>query len=75
MSWLPTPDGVLAFDRDTSVRCVTNLSPAPAELPPHAGLILASGPLAAACAARHVGVAAHLTHEVSGSSAASPARR
>jgi alpha-glucosidase len=46
MSWLPSPEGVLAFDRGTSVRCVTNLSPAPAELPPHAAVILASGPLA-----------------------------
>ena len=46
MSWLPSADGVLAFDRGASVRCVTNLSPAPVALPAHAGVILASGPLA-----------------------------
>jgi alpha-glucosidase len=46
MSWLPSAERVLAFDRGTSVRCVTNLSPVPAELPPHAAVILASGPLA-----------------------------
>jgi alpha-glucosidase len=45
MSWLPSADGVLAFDRGASVRCVANLSPAPVELPAHAAVILASGPL------------------------------
>jgi alpha-glucosidase len=45
MSWLPSADGVLAFDRGASVSCVTNLSPAPVELPAHAAVILASGPL------------------------------
>jgi alpha-glucosidase len=45
MSWLSSADGVLAFDRGASVRCVANLSPAPVALPPHAGMILASGPL------------------------------
>jgi len=43
MTWLPTPGGVLAFDRG-GVACVVNLSPAPVELP--AGeILLASGPL------------------------------
>jgi alpha-glucosidase len=46
MNWLPSPDGILTFDRGASVRCVTNLSAAPAGLPPHAEVILASGPLA-----------------------------
>ena len=46
MSWLPSADGVLAFDRGASVRCMTNLSRAPVGLPPHAVVILASGPLA-----------------------------
>ena len=46
MSWLPSADGVLAFDRGAGVRCVTNLSRAPVGLPPQAVVILASGPLA-----------------------------
>ena len=45
MTWQPSPDGVLAFDRGTSFRCVTNLSAEPAPLPPHAAALLASGPL------------------------------
>jgi alpha-glucosidase len=45
MTWLASLPGVLAFDRGTSVRCVVNLSAEPAQLPEHAGLILASGPL------------------------------
>jgi alpha-glucosidase len=45
MSWLPAADGVLAFDRGTSVRCVVNISADPARLPDHGGLLLASGPL------------------------------
>ena len=58
--WLPSPDGVLLFDRPsgglgsgepgtgdrgTGVRCVTNLSGGPVVLPPHAAIMLASGPL------------------------------
>ncbi len=62
LSWRQAPDGVLAFDRcagegtaastaegtgtGTTVRCVANLSAAPAGLPPHASILLASGPLA-----------------------------
>jgi len=45
MTWLASAPGVLAFDRGTSVRCVVNLSPEPARLPEHGGLLLASGPL------------------------------
>ncbi len=45
MSWLPSPDGVLTFDRGSSVRCVANLSDVPVDLPAHAAGILASGPL------------------------------
>jgi alpha-glucosidase len=45
MTWLAVADGVLAFDRGTSVRCMVNFSAAPARLPAHAGLLLASGPL------------------------------
>jgi alpha-glucosidase len=45
MTWLPSADGVLAFDRGTSVRCVTNLSARPVDLPPHTMVILSSGPL------------------------------
>jgi alpha-glucosidase len=46
MTWLPGATGVLAFDRGASVRCVTNLSAAAVRLPPHAAVLLASGPLA-----------------------------
>ena len=46
MTWRPAPGGVLAFDRGTGVRCVANLSAAPVELPEHAAVLLASGPLA-----------------------------
>jgi alpha-glucosidase len=45
MTWLPSARGVLAFARGTSVQCVVNISPEPARLPEHAGLLLASGPL------------------------------
>jgi alpha-glucosidase len=45
MTWRPAPDGVLAFDRGTGVRCVANLSAAPVGLPEHAAVLLASGPL------------------------------
>ena len=44
--WLPSPDGVLAFDRSPGMRCVANLSAAPVSLPAHTAVILASGPLA-----------------------------
>ena len=53
MTWLPAADGVLAFDRSPGgtgaagggVRCVANLSAGPVELPAHAAVLLASGPL------------------------------
>jgi alpha-glucosidase len=45
MAWLPSADGVLAFGRGISVRCVVNISAEPARLPQNAGLLLASGPL------------------------------
>ncbi len=45
MTWQPSADGVLAFDRGSSFRCVTNLSAEPVPLPPHAAALLASGPL------------------------------
>lgn len=45
MRWLPAEDGVLAFDRGASVRCIVNISAKPAQLPRHGGLLLASGPL------------------------------
>jgi alpha-glucosidase len=48
LTWQPTADGVLAFDRHgaggTTVRCIANLSPVPVPLPPDAGVLLASGP-------------------------------
>jgi alpha-glucosidase len=45
MRWLPSPDGVLDFDRGGGVRCVVNLSAAPVPLPADAQVILASGPV------------------------------
>ena len=67
MTWQPSPDGVLAFDRlsigggtsdaglpglntstgepSATMRCVANLSAAPVPLPPHTGILLASGPI------------------------------
>jgi alpha-glucosidase len=50
LAWQPSADGVLAFDRGTGdrgtgVRCVANLSAEPVALPPHASVLLASGPL------------------------------
>jgi len=45
MTWQPSADGVLAFDRGSSFRCVTNLSAEPVALPPNASALLASGPL------------------------------
>ncbi|TWD81854.1 alpha-glucosidase [Kribbella amoyensis] len=40
------PAGVLSFTRDPGFRCVVNLSEHPADLPPHANILLASEPLA-----------------------------
>jgi alpha-glucosidase len=45
MTWQPSADGVLAFDRGASFRCVANLSAEPVPLPEHAAALLASGPL------------------------------
>ncbi|MGW1410883.1 glycoside hydrolase family 13 protein [Streptomyces sp. NPDC002403] len=45
MTWLPSPDGVLAFARTNGLVCVVNLADRPTDLPPHERLILASGPL------------------------------
>jgi alpha-glucosidase len=53
LAWREAPEGVLAFDRTAggggeqgaTVRCVANLSAAPVPLPPHAGVLLSSGPL------------------------------
>ncbi|GAA3244438.1 hypothetical protein GCM10020256_70110 [Streptomyces thermocoprophilus] len=45
LTWLPAPEGVLAFTRPHGLVCVVNLSGTPAELPPHRRLLLSSGPL------------------------------
>jgi alpha-glucosidase len=59
MTWLPAADGVLSLAREPGpagepglaggpgLTCVVNLSAQPAELPAHAGVLLASGPLEA----------------------------
>jgi alpha-glucosidase len=48
LAWRQAPAGVLYFDRDAGIRCVANLSAAPADLPADAVILLASGPLTAA---------------------------
>jgi alpha-glucosidase len=45
MRWRQSADGVLDFDRDAGVRCVANLSDVPVDLPAHAAVMLASGPV------------------------------
>ncbi|MET9059308.1 MULTISPECIES: glycoside hydrolase family 13 protein [Streptomyces] len=45
LEWLPAPDGVLAFRRAPGLVCVVNLAAAPAVLPGHEEILLASGPL------------------------------
>ncbi|MFJ8487908.1 glycoside hydrolase family 13 protein [Streptomyces sp. NPDC094038] len=45
LTWLPAPEGVLAFTRADGVTCVVNLGAAPAELPAHSELLLSSAPL------------------------------
>ncbi|WP_151769797.1 glycoside hydrolase family 13 protein [Streptomyces abyssomicinicus] len=47
LTWLDAGDGVLAFRRTHGLVCVVNLAGAPAVLPPHERLLLASGPLGA----------------------------
>jgi alpha-glucosidase len=44
MTWRPSPEGILAYDRGDRLRCVVNISAEPAELPP-GSVLLASGPL------------------------------
>ncbi|AEI11563.1 glycoside hydrolase family 13 protein [Cellulomonas gilvus] len=46
LTWLETPDDVLAFARGDVV-CVVNLGDDPADLPPHTDVLLTSGPLVA----------------------------
>ena len=45
LTWLPAPEGVLAFTRAEGAICVVNLADTPADLPAHARLLLTSGPL------------------------------
>ncbi|WP_328851018.1 glycoside hydrolase family 13 protein [Micromonospora globbae] len=45
LTWLPAPDGVLAYQRSPRFTCVVNLAGAPVPLPPHTERLLASGPL------------------------------
>lgn len=45
LTWLETPDSILAFTRDTGLTCVVNLSPTPTPLPSHTELLLTSTPL------------------------------
>ncbi|MFE6822016.1 glycoside hydrolase family 13 protein [Streptomyces sp. NPDC057690] len=45
LEWLPGPAGVLAFRRAPGLVCVVNLAAAPATLPEHDHILLASGPL------------------------------
>ncbi|GLZ56783.1 alpha-glucosidase [Micromonospora sp. NBRC 107095] len=45
LTWLPAPDGVLAFSRGGGFTCLVNLSDTAVPLPAEAELLLASGPL------------------------------
>ncbi|WP_030378712.1 MULTISPECIES: glycoside hydrolase family 13 protein [unclassified Streptomyces] len=45
LTWLPAPEGVLAFTRADGVRCVVNLGEDPVALPTSAPPLLTSGPL------------------------------
>ena len=45
LTWLDSPPGVLTFRRDSGLTSITNLTPAPIELPPYDELLLASIPL------------------------------
>ncbi|MFF3818454.1 glycoside hydrolase family 13 protein [Streptomyces bluensis] len=45
MTWHDTPAGVLAFHRQPGLTCVVNLSDEPYQLPEHAAILLASGPV------------------------------
>ncbi|MFF0112364.1 glycoside hydrolase family 13 protein [Streptomyces prasinus] len=45
LTWLPAPEGVLAFERADGLRCLVNLADTPVDLPGHTGILLASGPL------------------------------
>ncbi|GAB3816804.1 glycoside hydrolase family 13 protein [Micromonospora zhanjiangensis] len=45
LTWLPAPDGVLAFARDSGFGCLVNLGGEAVPLPGHDRLLLASGPL------------------------------
>jgi alpha-glucosidase len=53
LTWRSSADGVLTFDRHGAgepegggaVRCIANLSAVPVGLPPHAEVLLASGPV------------------------------
>ncbi|WP_406048422.1 glycoside hydrolase family 13 protein [Kribbella sp. NBC_00889] len=44
LSWLDSPSGVLTFERE-NLTCVTNLTAAPVDLPPHEEVLLTSTPL------------------------------
>lgn len=45
LTWLPAPDGVLAFSRGGGFSCLVNLSAAAVPMPAQGELVLASGPL------------------------------
>ncbi|MGA4687845.1 glycoside hydrolase family 13 protein [Micromonospora sp. AB353] len=45
LTWLPAPDGVLAFAREPGLTCLVNLGDAAVGLPAYDRLLLASGPL------------------------------
>ncbi|MEU0096230.1 glycoside hydrolase family 13 protein [Kribbella sp. NPDC006257] len=45
LTWLDSEPGVLLFARDSGLKCLVNLSPAPVALPEHTALLLSSNPL------------------------------
>ena len=45
LTWIPAPASVLAFARGDGFACIVNFGPAPVQLPPGAGVLLASDDL------------------------------
>ena len=55
-AWLGASDDVLCYRRGTDVTVVVNVSGLPVELPPHDGILIASGELAGGVLPPDIGV-------------------
>jgi alpha-glucosidase len=67
MTWLPAPDGVLAFSRGDRFVSMTNLSAVPLRLPADAVVLLASADISGAVLPPDVSAWLHLERPVGGS--------